>query len=70
MSEKLNPGIKHYRTLSATTPFTLSQLESFCTTLRLHGIDGDQKIYCSYQVELSVKIDEPLVSPQQLRSVK
>lgn len=62
-------GIAHYRTLEARTPFTLAQLETFCATLRAHNVGGDQAIDCNYQITLSVRISEPLLTPQQLKAV-
>lgn len=62
-------GIAHYRTLEAKTPFTLAQLETYCATLRAQNVDGDQTIDCNYQVTLSVRISEPLLTPRQLAAL-
>ena len=61
--------IKHYRTISAETPFTLAELEAFCATLRAHNCDGDTCINANYKVTLNVRIDEPLLTPVQLKAL-
>jgi len=69
MSKQLPGGVEHFRTLRARPPFTLNALEAFCATLRAHDVDGEQEIRCEYQVTLQVRIDEPLLTPTQLRAM-
>ena len=64
-----DPQIQHYRKVEAQTPFSLGGLEAFCATLRAHGCDATKKINCNYQVTLSVRFDEPVLNPEQLRRV-
>jgi len=54
-------AINHFRQLELKTPFTLADLETFCATLRHHQLAGDYKISCNYQVELWVRIQEPVL---------
>lgn len=60
----------HYRTIALKgEKFTLSDLESFCATLRAHDITGEETIYSSYEIVLSVKVTEPLLTPIQLKAI-
>jgi hypothetical protein len=61
--------IEHYRMLTAKTPFSLGELEAYCATLRAHQLTADTRIDCSYQVTLSVRLNEALISPAQLRAL-
>ena len=69
MSKQLPGGVEHYRMLIARPPFTLNALEAFCATLRAHDVDGEQVINADYDIPLKVRIDEPLLTPTQLRAM-
>jgi hypothetical protein len=53
--------MKHYRTLSLDTPFTLEALETYCAALRAQQCLGDTAINCTYAVTLRVQIQEPIL---------